>query len=341
MTTQASEQSTKKRPDPDPLESSLLGFSVSNILAYRWRLLLIAILGFGAGAGGSFLLTPRFRANAKLASPPTSTRSQLGSLGSLGSLAGAIGISVGGSQYSPEFLASALRGRDVVDSVLALPLTAMQLPDSGRSVALYITDTDSMTPRRLESARERFQQRLTVDLDVRSGILTVSFWDHEPTFAAAMLDTLIARVNLQLIRFQRHFAEARRDYLATRVAASQGDLAERERALAAFHEQNRVINGPILQLQADRLTRRVDMSLAVFQALQRQLDEVELEVRSEIPQLMVVEHPVVPARKWFPPRRLLALLGAIVPCSVWVLLKAWRDARRPTFPPGDAPRNTA
>lgn len=305
----------------------LLGASYAgrglSLVSLHWRsIAAIAVAGFAVGATASLLVNPRFRADARLASPPAQGRPQLAALGSLAST---FGISLGSGEYSAEFLAASLRARDVLDSMLLLPMSAFGSSATKPNLALYLGDADSLTGRRFEAARRTLQQRLSTDLDYRSGIVSVAYWDTDPVVAATLLDTLITRVNGQLIRFQRRYAAARRDYLEERVAAAQEDLSARERESVSFQQRNRIVNSPALQLEADRLARRVDMALGVVQGLQRQLDEAELMVRSDIPQVMLVESPVVPVRKFFPPRKAFALLGAVFPVSLWILILAWRS----------------
>jgi uncharacterized protein involved in exopolysaccharide biosynthesis len=233
------------------------------------------------------------------------------------------GLTLGSGNYSPEFIRSLVRGRNIVDSVLVMPADA-EHPDE-RTLAEYLVGDDSLDAREFTSAREAFSRRLSADLEVRTGVIALSFWDTDPQVADRGLRALLKELNQQLIGHQRTFALARREYLAERVADAQAQLARSEREVAAFREANRdVRNSPLLQLEAEQLNRRVSMALQSYTSLQEQLDAAELEMRSDIPQLMIVEDSEVPVRKFFPRRRIMALAAAALAAllyATWVTLR--------------------
>lgn len=291
-------------------------------LRSRWKQLgLWALVGFVIGAALSFVFAPRFEATARVALPPT--RNQL-NFGALSSLSAMFGVSVGrGSRYSPEFVMAMVGSRNVVDSLLELYPTA----EDGRlsqTLAQYLIGEDSLSTRQYDDAREMFSARVGTDLDVRTGIVRLSFWDTDPQLAATTLQTLLDEANNQLIAFQRNYALARRDYLTDRVAEQYEMLALSERELAEFREANREANSPLLRLEVERLSRRVGMALESYMALQTQLDAAELEVRSDIPELMIVESPQVPVRKSFPSRRRFAMGFALLALIVYGAITAVR-----------------
>ena len=289
----------------------------------RWRQLgLWTFVGFVIGAALSFALAPRFEATARVALPPTPSQLNIGALSSLSAWFG--GSAGGGARYSPEFVMAIVESRNVVDSLLKMYPTAEE-GHLSQTLAQYLMDEDSLTPRQYDDAQEIFTTRVGADLDVRTGIVQLSFWDTDPLLAATTLQSLLDEANNQLIAFQRNYAVSRRDYLAERVAEQYELLAQSEGELAEFREANREANSPLLQLEAERLSRRVGMALESYMALQTQLDAAELEVRSDIPELMIVESPQVPVRKSFPSRRRFALGFALLALIVYGVITAVRD----------------
>ncbi len=311
----------RRQPDADAPEQAGTSYRDSSLyqgvwfLRSRWRQLgLWSFVGFVIGAALSFAFAPRFEATTRVALAPTGNQMNLGALSSLSA---GFGISMGGGdRYSPEFVMVMVGSRNVVDSLLEMYPTAEEGRLS-RTLAQYLIGEDSLTPRQYEVARERFTARVGMDLDVRTGVVRLSFWDTDPLLASTTLQLLLDEANNQLIAFQRNYAVARRDYLAERVAEQNELLAKSERELAEFREVNRAANSPLLQLEAERLSRRVGMALESYMALQTQLDGAELEVRSDIPELMIVESPQVPARKSFPSRARFALSFAVLALMVY------------------------
>ncbi len=299
---------------------STLYYALTVLLANWKPITALAVMGFVVGVGLSFLFAPRYRATGRVALPPSQARPNLSFTSSLPAI---LGLSLRSGNFSPEFIAALAGGRNVVDSVLTISVASVV--DSPATLAAYLADEDAIDRSSRTKAREAFTRRFVADLDVRTGMVEMSFWDQEPAVAVAALRALMTETNEQLSAFQRTFAVARRDYLQERVAESYERLSSQEQELAHFRETNRdVRNSPLLQLEGERLNRRVDMALGEYRALQEQLDAAELEVRSDIPQLMVVEDPEVPVHKFFPKRRYFALGFAFLGVVVFAL---WSVAR--------------
>ncbi|MGA8104380.1 MAG: hypothetical protein WB869_19630 [Candidatus Acidiferrales bacterium] len=69
---------------------------------------------------------------------------------------------------------------------------------------------------------------------------------------------------------------------------------------------------PLLGVSYEDLLRRTKVEEAIFETLTREYELAKVQEAKEIPSVKVLDAPDVPERKSFPPRSLLALLGALL-----------------------------
>lgn len=318
---------TRQQAAQAVIQGSVLTGIISFAIRHWGQLLATVVIGGAMGVGLSFLFQPRFRSTAQIAPPPVSAGGSFLPEG-LGSIATSLGISVaGGGRYSPEFITALIESRDVVDSVLLQDLSPTGR--TGATMATYLARRGNLTPRQFWNTRKTFLNRLDLSLDVRSGVISLSFWDVDPQIAELVLRRLLEEADSKLIESEHVFASARRDYLRARSAEFQRRLAMAEDSLTGFQIRNRSIqNSPMLQLEGERLSRRVALAQEMNIAVEKQLEAAELQVLSDVPRLAIVEHPNAPSKKYFPRRSLWALSG--IGLAVALLLfrfLGWDDLR--------------
>jgi capsule polysaccharide export protein KpsE/RkpR len=94
-------------------------------------------------------------------------------------------------------------------------------------------------------------------------------------------------------------------------------------------------NLPLLGVTYANLYRRVKIQEAVFEALSQQYEMAKVQEAKEIPSVKVLDAPIVPERKSFPPRLLIAALTsllALVGACAWTVGGARWAARDPQDP---------
>jgi uncharacterized protein involved in exopolysaccharide biosynthesis len=89
---------------------------------------------------------------------------------------------------------------------------------------------------------------------------------------------------------------------------------------------------PLLGVPYADLYRRTKVQESVYETLTQEYELAKVAEARELPSVKVLDPPDVPEEKTFPPRRLIAILGAILAflgCSAWILGKARWDAVNP------------
>ena len=113
----------------------------------------------------------------------------------------------------------------------------------------------------------------------------------------------------------------------TRVQAAQARVAELKRQLERIsgrgeREQESDLEPgqlypslrrlPLLGVTYYDLYRRVKVQEAVYESLTRQYELAKVQEAREIPTVKVLDKPVLPEKKSFPPRRIIILLGVLI-----------------------------
>jgi len=87
---------------------------------------------------------------------------------------------------------------------------------------------------------------------------------------------------------------------------------------------------PVLGVPYADLFRRLKVEQVVFETLTKEYELAKVQEAKEIPTVKVLDSPLVPERKSYPPRLLIVLMGTIftlVTCSGWLIAAArWREA---------------
>jgi capsule polysaccharide export protein KpsE/RkpR len=86
---------------------------------------------------------------------------------------------------------------------------------------------------------------------------------------------------------------------------------------------------PILGVPYADLFRHLRVEQAVYETLTKQYELAKVQEAKEIPTVKVLDSPLVPERKSYPPRLVIMLLGTIFTlaiCSMWLIAAArWRE----------------
>jgi uncharacterized protein involved in exopolysaccharide biosynthesis len=302
--------------------------------AYWRELLTLAVTGALVGAGTVLLLPSRYRAKAAFQAENPPNQLPLG-----GGVAGLIGsqlaaLPLGGSQSSPQLLADLL----TTDAVLRHVVNAA-FPWRGQSQTLATIYGLASKPRpelRDYLAIATLRKALSVDVDIRTGIVRFAVEAHTPELALAVAETTLAALNEANVDLRKRRGGAERAFTAQRSANARLLLAAAESTLALFNQTNRNLQtSATLQLEQARLRRNLDMAQQLFLQLRLQEEQAALQELRNTPAISVIDPPVLPARHSWPNRPLGVVTGLLIGLLVAYLRLSARSAavgRGPALP---------
>jgi len=321
----------------DAVASGPLEYLVSPLR--RWRMLgTVALVTFVAACVFVLVAPKRYAANASFV-PDGGQATTLPS--SLASLAGQFGVPTGATgSSSPQFYADLIHSRTIVRGLLAVEVPTDK--GSARVIDLLkVREPDSSL--RLEKAENSLRHRITVSFDRVTRRVDIAVWMDQARSAEAVADSLLMLVDAFDRDIRRSRAGNKRVFVEAQGLRAADSLRAAEAEMQAFLERNRTITGsPQLEFQRERLARTISLRQEIYVALAREAEQSRVEEVDNRPIITVIDRPVAPARRFWPPRKklvLLALLGVLAP--VWVLLVLIELARTHVAVGGDVARASA
>src|SRR5438445_7476428 len=317
------------------MESGPLTFPalVSGSLA-RWRdALAVSAAVVLLALGLSLVMPPSYRAESSFVTTDASIGLPRG-LAELATDPGLWGIAsqlgVGASRdpsHSPAFYAQLLQSRELLTRLVLSRFPDRRTAEPADSANLVqqlgIRTPDSL--RAIEIAVRRLRDKMRVTTDPRTSFVAVRVSARWPTLAADVANRAVGLVS-EFNKEQRLTrAQARREFLEGRVAATQDELRGAENALRAFFETNRQWrDSPALTIEELRLRRQVETVSNLYLSLRQQYEAARIDEVNTTPVITVVDRAIPPRRPDWPRRTLTAVTAAVLGAVLGLLSAAAR-----------------
>ena len=120
--------------------------------------------------------------------------------------------------------------------------------------------------------------------------------------------TLVASGKVQELRNRMRQFSATQPQTGNKPAADTGDPYPSLEEL------------PLLENTYSRLYRKAKINEAIYEALMQQYELAKVQEAKEIPSIKILDQPVLPERKMFPPRKTIVLLGTLALLAVGITL---------------------
>lgn len=249
-------------------------------LFYRERRLMAVTVGTVAAISvlASLLMTPVYRAEVLLAPVPTDGNEATSTLmGQLGGIAALVGGSVANSKDRTAESVATLRSRSLAsDFIRELNLKPVLFPAKWDADQQKWRDPDEV-PTDFD-AYDLFDKNIrTVNLDRRTGLVSVTMEWRDPALAASWANRLVTAVNLR-------------------------------RRNEAIHEAQQTIK--YLEQQLPR-TSSVEIQQSIYRLIETQLKTIALANAREEYAFRVIDPAAVPERRVWPKRSLIVALGIV------------------------------
>lgn len=289
------------------------------LYAQRWRIFLFTTAVFVAAAVVNFSEPNYYTSIGTLL--PSGNQSSGSALSSLAGAIPALDLMRGdadptaSSQLFPDILKS-----DVVRSrVLAASLPA---DVAGAVKGSTVGEVISENP---VKAMKTLAAKSKIGKDKNTGIVSIEFEWTNAEFARFVAAEYIRQLDefCSSERFAR--LDENRTFVQGRLLEAEARLRSAEDSLLQYREQNRnyyLGSSPELQLEHERLVRRVAEVGEVYALLSQQLEMATIEAKRKKPVVAILDTPVVPMEK-SGPRRLsniiqMTLAAFLVSCGIVV-----------------------
>ena len=305
----------------------------------RWRTAALVTGGVvGVAILLMFVLPPSYRAQASFVTTSSSVQLPRG----LSDLAEGVGAADLADQFglglsrepseSPAFYYHLLTSRELLTR-LALSHFPNPRDPHGDSVPLFalLVRGESDSLRATETAVKRLRRQLQVTYNPKTNVVILTLDARWPALSAQILNRAVDLVSAFNREQRSSRSRARREFLATRVAAAQQELRAVEDSQRLFYERNRSWeNSPALLVEERRVRRQVETANSLYLSLRQEYERARIDEINTTPVITVVDGAVAPQRREWPRPALIlptaTLLGAMLG-TLWAaareLLSQW------------------
>lgn len=312
--------------------AALLSMSDLATIAWQQRLGLLGLVLAAALVGGlgSLALPKKYEVHASfvgIAGSGSRAQAGVGSLGALAQLSGLAGLMGTGDAagLNPYFF-----GDVAISDAILIPLTQTEFPDAKgetRRLQDHFRAGGRNAADSLLRAVTRLRRAITVDVNPKTGIVTLEITAPSAALAKGMGDRLVALLNSFVARDLQSRARNQRVFLESRLAEATKVAEGSQGRLQAFLESNRDFrNSPALLFRQDQLRRELEFDRDLQLSLARSLEEARLNELRDTPLISVIDAPVAPGRPTRPRPLLNALLLAAFSPLLWFAWTVFRTS---------------
>jgi len=263
-------------PPQDASASDVSLLPLLEILLRRRKFILLLTLGVTVAAAVTVLLIPsRYTAETVVLPPGQNTSmnsallNQLGGSGALASAAGAsLGIKSPGDMY-----VSLFRGRTVEDAVI-------------RRFGLMARYREKT----MTDARRAFENRSTVLLGVKDGLIRISVTDWEPQLAASIANGYVEEFRKLSASLAMTEASQRRIFFQQQLLEANEDLASAEEAMKSTQQSTGVLQ---IDSQARSLIESAGILRGQIAAKEVQLQAMRSYATEDNPQMVIAQQQLI------------------------------------------------
>jgi uncharacterized protein involved in exopolysaccharide biosynthesis len=317
-------------------EREISMFELATPVVRRWKV--VAGTAFGAALLAAILLllqTPIYTARTTF-TPETATSSgAAGSLAALAGVASQLGLGLGtASSVTPDFFVKLAGSSELLRSTLVSEFPDPAGPVDSRRPLLDILEVKGKSPEeRLQRGVILLRNRIKVTADKPTGIVTLQVDMRNPRLAATVANHLVKELNQFNLERRQSQSRAQRVFTGERLAESEKDLREAERAELAFLQRNRdYSSSPLLTYEAGRLARDVQVKQELFLTLSKAHTEARIAEVRDTPVLTVLDSAVAPFRRARPQRAIGVIIATILGTLVGIVVAYVVDFRRRAVP---------
>lgn len=167
-----------------------------------------------------------------------------------------------------------------------------------------------------EDVLETMNQNLSLEINDKEGILTLSARFHDPSLAAQVARKAQIMLQHYITTYRIQKAQEQLNFIKDRYSEKKQEFQDAQEKLARFRDQNRNVSSALAQTEIERLQSEYDIAFSVYSELAKQLEQAQIKVKEDAPVLTVVEPVRVPLKKSKPNRPLILIiwtfLGGII-----------------------------
>ena len=165
---------------------------------------------------------------------------------------------------------------------------------------------------------------ITVAVDLKTEVITLSFTDQDPQIAAMMVDTMKVRLQERITEYRTKKAIADCEYIEKMYQESKTEYEKAQETYAEYVDRNRNVTQERFLVEKERLAADRDLKNSLYMQWAQQLQLAKAKVQEYTPAFTTLKPASVPALPSSMSRSMMVILytfvGAVLAVA-YVLLK--------------------
>jgi uncharacterized protein involved in exopolysaccharide biosynthesis len=166
---------------------------------------------------------------------------------------------------------------------------------------------------------EKYRDRISVDVDTKTGILTLTSEMPDAVAAAEIAQLSIDLLTNYVTDYKVSKAKENLDFIREQYDEAKLEFEKTQESLAIFNDRNRNVVTALAQAESQRLQNEYNLAFEVYKGLATQLEQAKIKVKEETPVFTVLEPVKVPVIRKSPKRMITLIVTILVGFSVSVL----------------------
>jgi uncharacterized protein involved in exopolysaccharide biosynthesis len=155
---------------------------------------------------------------------------------------------------------------------------------------------------------EKFKERITVEVDKKTSIITIIVEMPDPIAAAEVAYNSYEVLTEYVIDYKISKAQENLNFVQERYNESKDKFQRAQESLALFNDQNKNVVTAMAQTEQQRLQNEFDIAFDIFKGLSSQLEQAKIAVKEETPVVKILEPVTIPTEKSYPIIRLIMIV---------------------------------
>ena len=165
---------------------------------------------------------------------------------------------------------------------------------------------------------------ITVAVDLKTEVITLSFTDQDPQIAAMMVDTIKVRLQEQITEYRTKKAIADCEYIEKLYIESKSEYEKAQDTYAEYVDRNRNVTQERFLVEKERLAADRDLKNSLYMQWAQQLQLAKAKVQEYTPAFTTLKPASIPALPSSMSRSMMVILfsflGGVVAVA-YILLK--------------------
>jgi len=229
---------------------------------------------------------------------------------------------------TPDIVEKLLKSRSFSDKLIDGSIIINGQSNTSEGIVVNVLDIVIPKNANSENISEDFQNKLKsiikINKDIETGIYNIDVIGDSPDIAFALCNKVVDDFLLTRKEILLSLTYEEKNYLKEQKIYLEDIIQKLESELVKFFETNsNYLESPMLILKHERLKNKLDLTSQIFWNNQQRLDKLYLEEISTISGLIIVDHPSIAGKAFFPTIKtsiiifLLSVFFINIPLSIY------------------------